>query len=65
MKWSDTSRHMTLSDEKKIENLAKYIIISQRERERLYEECFWDIPYIGYLDSIEVKERQIKEQKTK
>jgi tRNA A37 threonylcarbamoyladenosine biosynthesis protein TsaE len=39
----------------------KYTILSERERERLYEECFWETPYIGYYNIKEIEERQKKE----
>lgn len=39
----------------------KYIKISDRERERLYEECFWDYPYIWYLSNEEITNRQEKQ----
>jgi hypothetical protein len=39
----------------------KYIKISDRERERLYEECFWEYPYIWYLPNEEITDRQEKQ----
>lgn len=36
----------------------KYMKISERERERLYEECFWEMPYIGYYNIKEIEERK-------
>jgi len=43
--------------------LPKYTIVSERERERLYEELYDDTPYIlFYYNKKEIEERQKIEQ---
>jgi hypothetical protein len=57
MKWSSENNYRDIAMNNHTQQ-PKYIQISEREREKLYEECWGDIPYIGYHNWEEIKKRQ-------